>query len=230
MSAPSATICSARSASWPSATARSGARTRAAVSCASTLTAASNSSRRRIDTRFGRGARSEPSATCCRARCPTGWHSRDNGDFLIANFGTDALERMTRDGREPRAVHARSTAQPLGKANFVLRDSRQRIWLTVTTRAKPWTRSINEKLADGYVALIDERGIRIAADGFVGTNEIRLDANEEWLYVVESNARRISRLRVRRRRPADGPRESTARRSSRAFRTDLPSMPSATCG
>ena len=34
------------------------------------------------------------------------------------------------------------------------------------------------------------------ADGFVGTNEIRLDAKEEWLYVVESNARRISRLRV----------------------------------
>jgi len=30
----------------------------------------------------------------------------------------------------------------------------------------------------------------------MGTNEIRLDANEEWLYVVESNGRRISRLRV----------------------------------
>ena len=41
--------------------------------------------------------------------------------------------------------------------------------------------------------LIDERGIRIVADGFVGTNEIRFDADEEWLYVVESNARRISR-------------------------------------
>jgi hypothetical protein len=67
-------------------------------------------------------------------------------------------------------------------------------------RATPWTRSVNEKLADGYVALIDERGIRIVADGFVGTNEIRMDANEEWLYVVESNARRISRLRVQ----ADG--------------------------
>ena len=43
------------------------------------------------------------------------------------------------------------------------------------------------------MALIDERGIRIVADGFVGTNEVRLDANEEWLYVVKSNARRISR-------------------------------------
>jgi sugar lactone lactonase YvrE len=60
----------------------------------------------------------------------------------------------------------------------------------------PWTRSINEKTADGYVGLIDEKGIRIVADGFVGTNEIRFDADEEWLYVVETNARRISRLRV----------------------------------
>jgi gluconolactonase len=80
--------------------------------------------------------------------------------------------------------------------NFVLRDSKDRLWLTVTTRAKPWTRSINEKLPDGYVALIDARGIRIVADGFIGTNEVRLDENEQWLYVVESNARRISRLRV----------------------------------
>jgi sugar lactone lactonase YvrE len=34
------------------------------------------------------------------------------------------------------------------------------------------------------------------AEGFVGTNEIRFDAREQWLYVVETNARRISRLRV----------------------------------
>ena len=65
---------------------------------------------------------------------------------------------------------------------------------------KAITRCVPERTPDGYVALIDEKGIRIVADGFVGTNECRLDANQEWLYVVESNARRISRLRVR----ADG--------------------------
>ena len=50
--------------------------------------------------------------------------------------------------------------------------------------------------ADGYVGIVDDDGIRIVADGFVGTNEIRFDEAEEWLYVVESNARRISRLRI----------------------------------
>ena len=127
---------------------------------------------------------------------PNGIAFARNGDFLIANFGTDALERMNRRG-ESQVLYTQIDGQPLGKVNFVLRDSRDRLWLTVTTRAKPWTRSINEKLSDGYVALIDEKGIRIAADGFIGTNEVRLDAGEEWLYVVESNARRISRLRLR---------------------------------
>jgi sugar lactone lactonase YvrE len=127
---------------------------------------------------------------------PNGIAMNRNGDFLIANFGTDAIEYMDRDGKS-RTLHTHVDGQPLGKANFVLCDSHDRIWFTVTTRLTPWTRSINEKVPDGYVGLIDEHGIRIVADGFVGTNEIRFDAKEEWLYVVESNARRISRLRAR---------------------------------
>ena len=128
---------------------------------------------------------------------PNGIAFDRDGNILIANFGTDAIELMTRDGRSS-TLYDRIDGQPLGKTNFVLTDSRGRIWFTVTTRLQPWTRSINEKAPDGYVGLIDERGIRIVADGFIGTNEIRLDAKEEWLYVVESNARRISRLRVQR--------------------------------
>ncbi|WDS35046.1 SMP-30/gluconolactonase/LRE family protein [Pseudoxanthomonas sp.] len=126
---------------------------------------------------------------------PNGIAFDRNGDILIANFGTDAIELMTRDGQS-RTLYTEIDGQPLGKMNFILTDSRGRIWFTVTTRLQPWTRSINEKAPDGYVGLIDETGIRVVADGFVGTNEIRFDANEEWLYVVESNARRISRLRV----------------------------------
>lgn len=126
---------------------------------------------------------------------PNGLAFDRDGNIVIANFGTDAIELMTRGGQS-RTLYDRLDGQPLGKTNFVLCDRKGRIWFTVTTRQVPWTRSINERTADGYVGLIDERGIRIVADGFVGTNEIRFDANEEWLYVVETNARRISRLRV----------------------------------
>jgi gluconolactonase len=126
---------------------------------------------------------------------PNGVAINRAGDFLIANFGTDAIELMHRDGSS-RTLYTHIDGRPLGKMNFVLCDSKDRVWFTVTTRLIPWTRSINEKVADGYVGVIDERGIRIVAEGFVGTNEIRFDAQEEWLYVVESNARRMSRLRV----------------------------------
>jgi sugar lactone lactonase YvrE len=126
---------------------------------------------------------------------PNGLAFAPDGDFIIANFGTDAVERMTRDG-ESTTLFTEIDGAPLGKANFALADSRGRIWITVTTRLQPWTRSVNEKTPDGYVALIDDAGIRIVAEGFVGTNEIRFDADERWLYVVESNARRISRLRA----------------------------------
>lgn len=126
---------------------------------------------------------------------PNGLAIAANGDFLIANWGTDAIERMTRDGLL-HTLHDRIDGQPLGKANYVMRDRRGRIWVTVTTREQPWTRQLQTRTADGYIALIDEQGFRIVAEGFCGTNEIRFDAKEEWLYVVESTGHRISRLRA----------------------------------
>lgn len=126
---------------------------------------------------------------------PNGLAFDRDGKILIANFGSDAIELMTRDGAS-RTLHDSIDGQPLGKTNFVVTDSRGRIWFTVTTRQVPWTRSINEKSEDGYIGLIDEKGIRIVADGFCGTNEIHFDADEQWLYVAETNGRRMSRLRV----------------------------------
>ena len=127
---------------------------------------------------------------------PNGLAFDGDGNFVIANFGTDAIERMTRSGHSE-TLFTEIEGKPIGKANFALADSRGRIWITVHTRREPWTLSVNEKTPDGYIALIDSGGeARIVADGFIGTNEIRFDADEEWLYVVESNARHISRLRA----------------------------------
>jgi sugar lactone lactonase YvrE len=126
---------------------------------------------------------------------PNGLAFARNGDFLIANFGTDELQRMTRDGRST-TLFAQIDGKPIGKVNFVLRDSRDRIWLTVSTKVNPWVDALNPDLADGYVAVVTGDEIRVVADGFSFTNEIRFDANEEWLYVVETAGRCITRLRV----------------------------------
>ena len=128
---------------------------------------------------------------------PNGLAFAENGDILISNFGTDVLEVMARDGRT-RLLYDSIDGQPIGKVNFVLRDSRNRIWLTISTRIKNWMQAaITQGLADGYVALADEQGLRIVAEGFRFTNEIRLDAKEEYLYIVETTGQCITRMKVR---------------------------------
>lgn len=127
---------------------------------------------------------------------PNGLCFDTNGDFIIANWGTNHIEKMTRDGKLT-TVLTEIDGKPLGKTNFPLLDSKGRIWFTVTTQTEPWSDQINTRATDGYIALMDEKGVRIVSDGFCGTNEIRFDDNEEWLYVVESTAWKISRMRVK---------------------------------
>jgi len=126
---------------------------------------------------------------------PNGLAFARNGDFLISNFGTDCLELMSRDGTS-RVLANDIDGQPIGKVNFVLRDSRDRIWITVSTRLKNWMQALRSDLADGYLARFDDGRFRIVADGFRFTNEIRFDANEEYLYVVETTGGCITRLRI----------------------------------
>jgi gluconolactonase len=129
---------------------------------------------------------------------PNGLAFAGNGDFLISNFGTDCLERMSRDGSS-QVIASSIDGQPVGKVNFVLRDSKDRIWVTVSTRIKNWMHALRVDLADGYLARYDDGAFRIVADGFRFTNEIRFDANEEFLYVVETTGGCITRLRINER-------------------------------
>jgi len=128
---------------------------------------------------------------------PNGLAFAENGDILISNFGTDVLEVMTRDGQTS-LLYDSIDGQPIGKVNFVLRDSKNRIWLTISTRLQNWMKAVSPNIADGYIALADGQGLRIVADGFKFTNEIRLDAQEEYMYIVETCGQCISRMRVQR--------------------------------
>jgi sugar lactone lactonase YvrE len=159
---------------------------------------------------------------------PNGLAFAANGDILISNFGTDLLEVMTRDGAT-RTLYDRIDGMPIGKVNFVLRDSQDRIWITVSTRVNPWTAAAASRVRDGYIAVVDGKGIRVVADGFCFTNEIRMDAREEWLYIVETTGPHITRMRV----GADASlsrREILGPANLAAIRTASPSTVSATSG
>ena len=152
----------------------------------------------RADARFGAAqvdSAHDLEAKFTQGTLPNGLAFASNGDILISNFGTDLLEVMTRAG-DTRTLYDRIDGQPIGKVNFVLRDSKQRVWITVSTKVNPWTLAATSRVRDGYIALVDQSGIRIVADGFYFTNEIRLDAREEWLYIVETTGPHITRMRV----------------------------------
>ena len=137
----------------------------------------------------------DPAASLLTGTLPNGLAFAANGDLLIANFGTDRVERMDRGGRSE-VLLSEINGEPLGKVNFVLRDRRDRLWVTVSTKVNPWSNAISRSVADGAIVLIDGRGARIVADRLSFANEVRLDAAEEWLYVAETTSKRVSRFRV----------------------------------
>lgn len=153
----------------------------------------------RADARFESAAAATPSELehkYTTGTLPNGLAFAANGDILISNFGTDCLELMTRDG-VTRTLVDRIDGQPIGKVNFVLRDSKDRVWITVSTRVNPWTTAASSRVRDGFIAVLEGERLRVVAEGFYFTNEIRLDAREEWLYIVETTGPHITRMRLR---------------------------------
>ena len=126
---------------------------------------------------------------------PNGLAFARNGDILISNFGSDCLEVMTRNG-ETKVLADSIDGLPIGKVNFVLRDSNDRIWVTISTKIKNWMHALRTDLSDGYIALYEKGAFRVVAEGFHFTNEIRFDAAERYLYIVETTGGCISRMRA----------------------------------
>jgi sugar lactone lactonase YvrE len=119
-----------------------------------------------------------------------------DGSFLLANLGdAGGIWRLNQQGAlTPWLVEVDGVAVP--PANFVMVDNHGRTWISVSTRQRPRQLAWRADVADGFVVLIDERGARIVADGLHYTNECRPDPSGEWLYVVETFGRRLTRFPI----------------------------------
>lgn len=127
---------------------------------------------------------------------PNGLAFDKNGDILISNFGTDCLERMTRTG-ETTVLFDTMDGEPIGKVNFICRDAKDRVWITISTMIHDWPKAIGPNIKDGRVLLYEkDKGVRIVADGIHFSNECKLDAKEEYLYVVQTAGRSVVRFKV----------------------------------
>jgi gluconolactonase len=126
---------------------------------------------------------------------PNGLAMANDGTIYVANIGTGTIQKLHPDGRTEEFL-TEVDGVKLTSANFVFLDSKNRLWMGFSTRESHWWPAAANPRPDGYIVLLDEKGPRIVRDDLVFTNEIRLDAKEEYLYVAETMLNHIIRLRV----------------------------------
>jgi len=128
---------------------------------------------------------------------PNGIALEPGGRFLLADLGATqgGVWRLHPDGKTEPAL-TEVEGRPLPPTNFVCRDSRGRLWVTVSTCKVPRDLGYRRDVADGFIVLMDSRGTRIVAEGLGYTNECLLSPAEDFLYVNETFARRLSRFAV----------------------------------
>lgn len=128
---------------------------------------------------------------------PNGFAMLRDGSFLLANRG-DGREggvwRLHRNGQvEPFLLEVDGITLP--RTNFVLLDDQDRVWVSISTVHKP-DYEFSPTRADGFIALVDRKGARIAGDGIVWTNECRINPAGTHMYFNETWAQRVSRFRL----------------------------------
>lgn len=119
-------------------------------------------------------------------------------EFLVANLGTQCGGGVWKIDQQHRLTPLIMEVDgvPLTSANFVTIDAVGRTWISMSTRMVPRQLAFNHRTADGFIAVRDQRGTRIVADGIAFTNECRIDPTGRWLYVNETYGRKLSRFPV----------------------------------
>jgi hypothetical protein len=130
---------------------------------------------------------------------PNGFSLLPDRSFAIANIGhLGGAWRLMPDGELiPQVLEVQGMVLP--PTNFVHAEQRGeelRLWVSVSTRHVPREHAFRRDVADGYIALKDNSGVRLVADGLGFTNEIKVDPSGRWLYANETIARRLSRFAI----------------------------------
>lgn len=126
---------------------------------------------------------------------PNGIAIEPDGSFLLANLGSEAggVWRLTRDGQvAPYWTQIDGVA--IAPSNYLVRDHLGRLWLTVSTTMVPRSMDYRSDSRSGFIAVMDDKGTRIVADGLGFTNECQVSPDRRWLYVNETYGRRLSRF------------------------------------
>jgi hypothetical protein len=129
---------------------------------------------------------------------PNGIALSASGQVLFADLGSElgGIFSMDAVGNVQPLIET-VNGEPLPPSNYLVNDRDGRLWFTISTRQKPRTVAWSHRIADGYIAVADESGVRIVADGIGYTNEIAFSPDGQWLYVNETYNQRTSRFPLR---------------------------------
>jgi sugar lactone lactonase YvrE len=128
---------------------------------------------------------------------PNGIALEPGGNFLVAQLGLEhgGIYRLHSDGAvEPVLTHLNGRGIP--PTNFVTLDRSGRIWFSVSTTVAPRWNDYRAEANSGFIAILDNHGARIVADGLAYANEFALSKDEKYLYVNETFGRRTSRFTI----------------------------------
>ncbi len=125
---------------------------------------------------------------------PNGIAMQRDGGFLVANLGEQGgVWRIGPDGSLS-AWLTEVDGRVVDRVNFIMNDPAGRVWACIS--ATDGSDKYPLDSATGSIVLRDASGTRIVADGLHYTNECRLSADGNFLYVNETFGRRLSRFRI----------------------------------
>ncbi len=127
---------------------------------------------------------------------PNGIALTPERDFLIANLAADGGVWRMKPSGEATLLLNEIEGEIMPSVNFVGLDRDSRIWITYSTRLQPREGAMKKGWADGFIAVLDDKGARIVADNIGYTNEAIVDPTGQWLYVNETVARRTIRFPI----------------------------------
>lgn len=136
-------------------------------------------------------------ANCTSILRPNGIALENGGSILLAHMGDESggIFRLYPSGDCEEVVRT-VESKPMPPANFVVQDSQQRIWITVSTRKTPRAADYRSDASSGFIAVAEpgSHDARIVADNLGYTNECVIDETNGKVFVNETFGRRLSRF------------------------------------
>lgn len=128
---------------------------------------------------------------------PNGIALEDGGTILLAHMGDTegGIFRLHSSGDTEKVVST-VESEPMPPANFVVQDSQQRIWITVSTRKTPRAADYRASANSGFIAVAmpGSSDARIVADNLGYTNECVIDEVGGQVFVNETFGRRLTKF------------------------------------